>query len=451
MRIRCRHGWSRMITDSHGYRRDTECALRTMDTLPRIHADCRGSIVATDLHGFMLILTDSHESRGTNDEGRVASAWPHAGSGIENGLSLIYSIGVAWTPRACAWYVKLLTVFLPLRGRPAERDEPGLPFTPPAQRDPWSSGERMRRDVITVGTRGSRLAIAQAQEVIGALRVAFPYLDFQIRVIRTAGDCGRALPPPGGSAQGVFVKEIEEELTRGRIDIAVHSLKDLPTEQPPGLRIAAVTKRADPFDALISRDGEELLDLEPAARVGTSSPRRAAMLLNVRPDLRIVPLRGNVETRLRKLREGACDALILAAAGIERLNLAGISFQRLAPPAFLPAPGQGCLALEARTGDPEALRMARRLTHYPSLWAAEVERAFLREMGGGCRTPLGAYASYDRSERTMRLFGCLLSPDGRQAVRGTMLRSIAKRAELAPALARRLKRRGGDTLADSNQ
>jgi hydroxymethylbilane synthase len=307
----------------------------------------------------------------------------------------------------------------------------------------------MSSRIITIGTRGSRLAIAQAQEVISALRVAFPATDFQVKTIRTSGDRARELPPQGEVVKGLFVKEIEEELARGGIDIAVHSMKDLPTEQPQGLVIAAVTRRADPFDALISRDGEELLDLESGARVGTSSPRRAAMILNARPDLRIVPMRGNIDTRLRKLEEGLCEATVLAAAGLERLGMKGFKTQRLTPPAFLPAPGQGCIALEVRADDMAAHRIAFRIAHFPSLWAVEAERTFLMALGGGCRVPIGAFAKYNWGDRKMRLLGCVISPYGKQAVRGEMLGTVYKRKEIAVRLAKRLRRQGADKLLEA--
>ncbi|MEJ2745125.1 MAG: hydroxymethylbilane synthase, partial [bacterium] len=200
----------------------------------------------------------------------------------------------------------------------------------------------MNTRVITIGTRGSKLAIAQAQEVISALRVNHPRVEFQIKPIRTSGDSLKGALPSGPDLKGLFVKEIEEELLQGCCDLAVHSMKDLPAEQPPGLVIAAATRRADPFDALISPDGLEFYDLKPEAKVGTSSPRRAAQLLNVRPDLRIAPIRGNVDTRLRKLRERLFDAIVVAVAGLQRLKATGVVIQRLTPPAFIPSPGQGC-------------------------------------------------------------------------------------------------------------
>jgi hydroxymethylbilane synthase len=303
----------------------------------------------------------------------------------------------------------------------------------------------METRVITIGTRGSRLALAQAQEAISALRLNYPNIEFQIKPIRTAGDRHAAR---GKGATGIFVKEIEEELLRGGCDLAVHSMKDLPTEHPAGLIIAAAPRRADPFDAFISPEGEDLYDLETGARVGTSSPRRAAQVLNIRPDLRVVPMSGNVDTRLRKLREGSCEAIILAAAGLQRLGMLGIKTQRLTPPAFIPAPGQGCLAIEVRDGDSDALRIARSIDHPQSHAATAAEKSILKELGGGCHIPIGAYAEPIGEDR-LRLLACVLSPDGRQAVRGGMEGSILNPEELGVNLATELIAQGADALLNS--
>ncbi len=301
----------------------------------------------------------------------------------------------------------------------------------------------MKTRAITIGTRGSRLALAQAREVVSALRTAWPGREFAVKAIRTAGDAHARPPAPGAASRGAFVKEIEEELLRGGCDIAVHSMKDLPTALPPGLAVAAVPKRADPFDLLVTLDGEEISGLPPGARIGTSSARRAALLLNLRPDLEITPIRGNVETRLRRLREGACEGVVLAAAGLARLGLGGFPVQRLVPPAFLPAPGQGCLALETREDDAEAARLARAMDHALSHAAARAERAFLAALGGGCALPVGAYAEQGAAPGTLILRGCVLSPDGREAARGEAAGEIARPEELGGRLAGRLARTGG--------
>lgn len=303
----------------------------------------------------------------------------------------------------------------------------------------------MDKRTITIGTRGSKLAMAQAQEVISALRVNYPDVEFQIKPVRTSGDSLKGAFPSGPGVKGLFVREIEEDLLRGGCDLAVHSMKDLPTDQPQGLVIAAATRRADPFDALITPDGVEFYDLEPGDRVGTSSPRRAAQILNVRPDLKIVPMRGNVDTRLRKLREGSCDAIVLATAGLQRLGMTGVAIQRLTPPAFIPAPGQGCLAIEIRDGDREARRLSLSINHPQSRAAVAAEKALLREMGGGCQVPIGAYAE-PIGEGRLKLLACVLSPDGRQAARGEMEGAVGGPVELGMALARELIEKGANTL-----
>lgn len=294
----------------------------------------------------------------------------------------------------------------------------------------------MKENSAIIGTRGSRLALAQAQEVIDALKISFPGLKFETKIIRTSGD--RSETPAGRIMNGLFVKEIEDELARGGCRIAVHSMKDLTLEQPPGLLVAAVTKRADPFDILISREGHDLRNLPPGSRVGTSSPRRGAMILSERPDLRIVPMRGNVDTRIRKLMEGLCEAIVVAAAACQRLGLGGFAFQRLTPPAFLPAPGQGCLAIEVREDDGPAVEMAHALNHPPSYAAARAERAFLKALGGECSIPAGAYAESVEGDR-IRIQGCILSPDGRKAARGDMIGEVTRAEEIGAELAERLK------------
>jgi hydroxymethylbilane synthase len=205
--------------------------------------------------------------------------------------------------------------------------------------------------------------------------------------------------------KGLFTKEIEEALLSGQIDLAVHSLKDLPTESPEGLTIAAVPARANPFDAIV---GARLPDLALGALVGTSSPRRAAQLRLLRPDLKIEPIRGNVDTRLRKLREGEFDAILLAAAGLERLGLASEIAEVFTPDRLCPAPGQGALGVQTRIGD-EAQTICGRLNHEPSKQAAQAERAVLAGLGGGCQLPVGAYATVENAR--LRLSAVVVAAD----------------------------------------
>ena len=282
---------------------------------------------------------------------------------------------------------------------------------------------------ILIGTRGSALALAQAEGVARQLRDLGARVE--LRIIKTTGDRVQG-PPEMPAEKGVFVKEIEAALLAGEVRLAVHSLKDLPTDLKPGLLIAAVPLRADPRDALISR-GQRLADLPRGARVGTSSPRRRAQLLRVRPDLEMLPVRGNVDTRLRKLAAGDYDAIVLAAAGLERLGLGDRIVERLACEVCLPAPGQGALAVEARAGDEEAIGIARRIEDAASRACVEAERALLAGLGGGCRVPIGALAEAEGA--ALRLRGVVASPDGARAVFGEKVGERERPQELGRLLA----------------
>ncbi|MDR7434343.1 MAG: hydroxymethylbilane synthase [Armatimonadota bacterium] len=243
---------------------------------------------------------------------------------------------------------------------------------------------------VRVGTRGSALARAQTRWVIEQLSRARPDASFEEVIITTSGDRGRVDAWPGA-----FTRELEEALLAGKIDIAVHSLKDLPTEQPPGLVIGAIPPRGDPRDALISREGHTLATLPEGARIGTTSERRAVQLLAFRPDLTILGIRGNVDTRLRKLSQGDCEAIVLASAGLHRLGRAQEITEVLPLEIMLPAPGQGALAVEVRADDKPILDLVSALDHLPTRKAVQAEREFLRVLGGGCRIPVGAYATVE--------------------------------------------------------
>ncbi|MFQ6059304.1 MAG: hydroxymethylbilane synthase [Anaerolineae bacterium] len=269
---------------------------------------------------------------------------------------------------------------------------------------------------VVVGSRGSALALAQTQQVINELLRLGPEITFVLKVIKTRGDRIRdvALTKMGG--KGLFVKELEEALLAGEIDLAVHSLKDLPTEQPSGLVIGAVLKREDPRDALVSRHGLALAQLPRGARVGTGSLRRGAQLLAYRPDLRIADIRGNVDTRLRKLGQGQYDAVILAAAGLIRLGQADRITEYLAPQVLLPAVGQGALAVEVREADARIQGMLAAIDHASTRAAVTAERAFLRRLEGGCRVPIAAYGQVQ--DRSLLLDGLVASADGHRVIRG---------------------------------
>ena len=267
---------------------------------------------------------------------------------------------------------------------------------------------------VRIGTRGSTLAVWQAGWVKKRLEAHWPDLRVELVPITTSGDRIQHISLARIGGKGLFVKEIEQALLAGRVDLAVHSVKDLPAELPPGLRLSTIPEREDPRDVLISAGGSSLAELPEASRVGTSSLRRQALLLHLRPDLRIEVLRGNVETRLRRQLEGRVDATVLAAAGLKRLSLRLKNGVPLDAEEFLPAIGQGALGIEIRAGDEVAALLAP-LHHPETAWAVEAERAFLSGMGGSCRTPLAARATV--ANGSLRLAALVASPDGKRLLR----------------------------------
>ncbi len=301
------------------------------------------------------------------------------------------------------------------------------------------------RTTLRIGTRRSRLALWQADWVKGRLERQWPQLDVALVPIVTSGDKirDRALSQVGG--KGLFVKEIEEALLDGRIDLAVHSVKDLPAVFPAGLVLSAVPRREDARDVLISRGGETLDDVPGGARVGTSSLRRQALLLHLRPDLRVETLRGNVDTRLRKHREGVVDATVLAAAGLKRLGLMPAQAHVLNEERFLPAIGQGAIGIETRDGT-EVAEFVQPLHDRQSGLEVAVERAFLRAVGGDCHTPLAAKA-FARPDGVC-LDALIASPDGRTVVRGQETGSADDAVGLGARLATRLLSQGGREILD---
>ena len=277
---------------------------------------------------------------------------------------------------------------------------------------------------VILGTRGSQLALAQTRWVVERLKEQWPETEFTVRTITTSGD--RGADP---RERGIFVKEIERALFEGEIDIAVHSLKDLPTKTPAGLKVASIPRRVDPRDALVGRNTNKRLDQLPkGARVGTSSVRRKAQLLAYRPDLEIVPLRGNVDTRLKLLGSGEFDAIVVAAAGLLRLDLRNRIDELLDPEIVLPAPGQGALALEVRLGDDLAEELAYSLNHRETQLRVTAERAFLARLGAGCLAPAGALAYLEEGE--LRLEGVVAAPDGSELIRGEIAGPPEEAAEL---------------------
>jgi hydroxymethylbilane synthase len=293
---------------------------------------------------------------------------------------------------------------------------------------------------IRIGSRGSVLALWQAEHV--RQRLAALGHEAAIQVITTTGDRvqDRRLESVGG--KGAFLKEIEEAMLAGEVDLAVHSLKDVPTALPEGLRLCAVLERADPRDALLSATGLALKRLPAGARVGTTSLRRRAQVAALRPDLVLQDLRGNVDTRIRKLREGACDAIVLAVAGLERLGRGGEATEVLEADVFLPAPGQGAIALECRRDDATVAAAAAPLDHAPTARAVAAERALLAGLQGGCNVPLGAYAVEE--DGALRLTAFVARPDGSGLLRGRARDTDPLRA--GAALAEQLLARGAREL-----
>jgi hydroxymethylbilane synthase len=298
--------------------------------------------------------------------------------------------------------------------------------------------------VLTVGTRGSALALAQTQLVLDALHQRWPDLEVRVERITTTGDARRDVPL-ATLGRGAFVSEIEAALRERRIDVAVHSAKDLPGRLGPELRIAAVLERADPRDVLVSRDGVPLRDLPPRARIGTGSPRRACQLHAARPDVQVLDIRGNVDTRLRKLASGEFDALVLAAAGLMRLGRADEATEWLDPAVMVPAVAQGAIAVEVRATDPEILDLIAPLDHARTAAAVAAERAFLARLGAGCTAAVAAHATHADDE--LSLVGLIGAADGRH-VRGARDGAVADAERLGDGLAGDLLEAGGSAFLE---
>ena len=299
---------------------------------------------------------------------------------------------------------------------------------------------------IVIGSRGSKLALWQAEWVQSRLAAAHPGLDASIKVITTTGDriTDVSLPTLGAQGKGLFTKELEDEMLDGRIDIAVHSLKDLPTELPGGLQVGAIPEREEVRDALITKDAASFEHLPRAAHIGTSSLRRQAQLLAAKPDLRLSPIRGNVDTRLRKLETGEYDAIVLASAGLRRLGYAEKITEYLSEDLVLPAVGQGALAIESRKDDEEVDSIIRVINHSPTRLACEAERAFLKGLGGGCLVPIAALARINGHRIDLK--GLVAAPDGSEIIRGSEAGSIEEAGNVGLRLAQMLLARGADRL-----
>jgi len=305
------------------------------------------------------------------------------------------------------------------------------------------------KDTLVIGSRGSKLALTQAEMVKAQLHVLNPSLQVNIDIIKTSGD-SKTEPLSVIGGKGVFTKELEEALLDRRIDIAVHSLKDLPTVIPDSLGIAAICKREDPRDALVLRRDRhakaavDVATLPKGAIIGTSSPRRLAQLKYLRSDLVFKDLRGNVDTRLRKLDDGEYYALVLACAGLRRLNLESRISASLSTDQMLPAVGQGALAVQARVDDEETMAIASALDHKFTRLACVAERAFLRSLGGGCLLPIAAYAVV--REKRIRLNGLVTDRQGKQVLRDRITGSLDEAEQLGSQLAESLLANGAAEL-----
>jgi hydroxymethylbilane synthase len=302
----------------------------------------------------------------------------------------------------------------------------------------------MPKNTLRIATRQSRLALWQAEHVAARLREAHPDLHVELVPMTTQGDrvLDRSLAEVGG--KGLFIKELERAIEGGRADIAVHSMKDVPTELPAGMALAAMLTRADPRDAFVSNIYRNFAELPHGARLGTSSPRRQAQLKHARPDLQLATLRGNVETRLRKLDAGEYDAIILATAGLVRLELAHRITQHVEVSLSLPAVGQGIIGIECREDDLDSLRYASALDDPVAAQCCRAERAFARHLQGNCFSPIAAFAEI--REATLDLQGVVASPDGAQLYRDSLSGSSGRAVALGVELAERLLSAGAKAL-----
>jgi hydroxymethylbilane synthase len=302
-------------------------------------------------------------------------------------------------------------------------------------------------DCIRIATRKSELALWQANHVAELLRERHPGLRVELLPMVTKGDVilDRPLAQIGG--KGLFLKELEKALLNNEADIAVHSMKDVPVEEVPGLVVDVMLKRANPFDALLSRGGEKLGELEPGARVGTSSLRRQCQLRSLRPDLEVRDLRGNVNTRVRKLQEGEYDAIVLACAGLQRLGMDHLVTEELSPPRWLPAATQGTIGIQCRIGDAGVIARIEPLKDPDAIVRTRAERAVATALQGSCQVPLAVFAELTGTQ--LRVTGMVGTPDGSRTVRAEMSGAVSEVDRLSAAVADELISQGADEIIAS--
>ncbi len=299
---------------------------------------------------------------------------------------------------------------------------------------------------IKIGTRGSKLALAQTHSVVDQLKKVIPEIAAEVTVIKTSGDIMQDVSLMQIGGQGVFVKEIEEALLSGSIDLAVHSMKDVPGDIPERLTFAAVLQREDVRDVLVSRGNVKLEFLPRGARIGTGSLRRGAQIQSILPDVTIMPLRGNIDTRLKKIETENLTGVILAAAGMKRLGYAQVISQFLPIELMLPAVGQGALGLQIRETDTDLFKVLAKLNHVPTATEVAAERSYLRALGGGCRLPIAAYGLIEGGRLTLE--GLVAAPNGASVVRDKVWGELNDAEAMGKRLADMIMEKGGKKLLD---
>lgn len=307
-----------------------------------------------------------------------------------------------------------------------------------------------RRNKLIIGTRGSKLALWQANWVKEKLKTLYPEIDIEIQKIKTTGDKILDAPLAKIGGKGLFVKEIEEALLSKKVDIAVHSMKDVPIEIPKGLQISAICEREDPRDVFISKDGKSLKNIQAGAVIGTSSLRRTIQLRAIRDDLIVVPLRGNVDTRIKKLKEGQFNAILLAMAGLKRMGLEDMVTETISEEVIIPAVGQGAIGIETRVDDDFINDLIKPLNHEDTSICVLAERAFLSVMGGGCQVPLACHAKIiknDERSSFIRIIGMIGDPEDKiPIIKGFREGSLSQAQNLGIDLAKELLYRGGQEI-----